>query len=283
MNKLYALLLLTICGWYTTSYAQPFLLKSQTTTPFSLKIYYGSKGKGAFVQYSGQKGIIPLLLKSYTHDSIDREHGQPDEQVYIWDEIVNGKPSGAYSLREGLRYITDAWYLRGKDKRRFDLEEQKEKKKYDGVDKYLLHGTLVQFNHYYDDTLIFRYPYKAVSVLILPEIIQPGGARQSHIADYNFDGYDDVAFSVADAGSGVYQQFTIYLYNPKYRQFYLLQEPEYNEKARCSCICDVTVDENKKELKTSCRGGARWWQDVWRFKNNQLEWVRSEPPADPAK
>ncbi|ULT41228.1 hypothetical protein KRR40_42165 [Niabella defluvii] len=49
--------------------------------------------------------------------------------------------------------------------------------------------------------------------------MQPGGARQSYIADYNFDGYDDVAFSVADAGMGVYRQFTIYLYNPDTNSF----------------------------------------------------------------
>ncbi|MGE9313438.1 XAC2610-related protein [Niabella sp. CJ426] len=282
MNKTVILLLLIIYSSLTQSKAQPFLLKSQTKPSFSFKIYYGSKGKGAFVQYTGQKGIIPLRLKSYKRDSTDREYGQPDEQVYFWDEIVDGKMSGTYSLREGLRYITDAWYLRGRDNRKFDLEEPKEKEEYDGVGKYLLHGTLIEFNHFYNDTLIFRYPNKTVSVLILPEIIQPGGARQSHIADYNFDGYDDVGFSVTDAGMGVYQQYTIYLYNPKYQQFYKLQEPEYNEKIKCSCLCDVTVDEKKKELRTSCRGGARWWHDVWRFKNSKLEWVSSkaEPPEN---
>ncbi len=276
MNKTIILLLLIIYSSLTQSMAQPFLLKSQTKPSFSLKIYYGSKGKGAFVQYTGQKGIIPLRLKSYKRDSTDREYGQPDEQVFVWNEIVSGKMSGTYSLREGLRYITDAWYLRGRDNRKFDLEEPKEKEEYDGVGKYLLHGTLIEFNHFYNDTLIFRYPNKTISALILPEIVQPGGARQSHIADYNFDGYDDVGFSVADAGMGVYQQYTIYLYNPKYRQFYLLQEPEYSEKAKCSCLCNVAVDENKKELRTSCRGGARWWQDLWRFKNGKLVWVSSK-------
>ncbi len=275
MNKTTTLLLLILYSGLTQLKAQPFLLKSQTKPSFSLKVYYGSKGNGAFVQYSGQKGIIPLQLKSYKRDSADRDYGQPDEEVYVWNEIVNGKVSGTYSLREGLRYITDAWYLRGRDNRKFDLEQPEEKEAYDGVGKYLLHGTLIEFNHFYNDTLIFRYPNKTVSVLILPEIIQPGGARQSHIADYNFDGYDDVGFSVADAGMGVYQQYTIYLYHPKYQQFYQLQEPEYSEKVKCSCLCDVAVDETKKEITTSCRGGARWWHDVWRFKNSKLVWVRS--------
>lgn len=281
MNQPVILLLLIISSSLTQSMAQPFLLKSRTKPAFSLKVYYGSKGKGAFVHYSGQKGIIPLRLKSYKRYSTDQEYGQPDEQVYVWNEMVNGKISGTYSLREGLRYVTDAWYLRGRDNRKFDLEEPQKKEKYDGVGKYLLHGTLIEFNHFYNDTLIFRYPNKTVSVLILPEIIQPGGARQSHIADYNFDGYDDVGFSVADAGMGVYQQYTIYLYNPQCHQFYPLEEPEYTEKVKCSCFCDVALDEKKKELRTSCRGGARWWHDVWRFTNGKLEWVSSE--AEPMK
>lgn len=272
--KLFLLLLHLYCAQLS---AQPFLLKSVPKDPsFSLKIYYGSKGKGAFVQYSGQKGIIPLEVKSYLRGSANSHNGQQGEDVLVWNELVNGKISGTYSLREGLRYVTDAWYQRSRDNRRFELKEQQQKGKYDGVDKYLLHGTLVEFNHYYNDTLIFRYPDKTVSALILPEIMQPGGARQSHIADYNFDGYDDLAFSVADAGMGVYQQFIIYLYHPQYRQFYPMDEPDYSDKANCSCLCNVSIDEEKKELRTSCRGGARWWQDVWRFQNRKLVWVRSD-------
>ncbi len=122
MNQPVILLLLIISSSLTQSMAQPFLLKSRTKPAFSLKVYYGSKGKGAFVQYSGQKGIIPLRLKSYKRYSTDQEYGQPDEQVYVWNEMVNGKISGTYSLREGLRYVTDAWYLRGRDNRKFDLE-----------------------------------------------------------------------------------------------------------------------------------------------------------------
>lgn len=284
MNKPVILFFLLCCCCTTQLRAQPFLLTSARTKPsFSLKIYYGTEGKGAFVQYSGQKGIIPLQLKSYRRNSMNPDDGQAEEEVYVWNEMLNGKISGSYGLREGLKYVTDAWYVRGKDHRKFNLAEENEKVKYDGVDQYLLHGTLITFNHYYNDTLVFRYPNKTVSTLILPEIMQPGGARQSYIADYNFDGYDDVAFSVADAGMGVYRQFTIYLYNPRYQQFYLLPEPDYDAKARCSCLCNVTVNHKQQELTTSCRGGARWWQDVWRFKNGKLVWVRSEEEPAAAK
>lgn len=39
------------------------------------------------------------------------------------------------------------------------------------------------------------------------------------IADYNFNGFDNVAFSIPDAGMGVYRTFSIYLYNPKSKRF----------------------------------------------------------------
>ncbi len=59
MNKPVILFFLLCCCCTTQLRAQPFLLTSARTKPsFSLKIYYGTEGKGAFVQYSGQKGII---------------------------------------------------------------------------------------------------------------------------------------------------------------------------------------------------------------------------------
>ena len=256
------------------SNAQPFLLKSVgQSKPFSLKIYYGTQGKGAFVQYVGQKGIIPLRAR---HVEIDRsEDSIHYTTVFVWEEIWNGKVTGSYGLREALRSINEPWYLRSKDQKRFKLQSIESKEDYDGVDKYYLHNTLIEFNHFYNDKLVFRYPGNRVMTLSLPEIVQPGGARQSHIADYNFDGFDDVSFSVADAGMGVYQEYNIYLYNPVTQRFYRMPEPDFG-KASCSCLCDVKLDTSKKLLFTSCRGGAKWWQNVWQYKNGKLVWLRSE-------
>ncbi|RQO32573.1 hypothetical protein DBR32_02965 [Taibaiella sp. KBW10] len=274
---LYFILLILLSGLLNEAVAQPFLLQSKgQAKPFSLNIYYGSGGKGAFVQYSGHKGIIPLTIKSCVTDTSDGNRFTS----YIWNEVLEGKITGTYGLTEGLRTIEDAWYVRGRDQKKFILEHIEAPGKYDGVDQYLLHGTRIAFNHFYSDTLIFRYPDKSVHIIELPEIVQSGGARQSHIGDYNFDGYDDVAFSVSDAGMGVYQEFQIYVYDPVQKQFYRMKEPDYTKKSHCACLCDVRLDARKKELSTACRGGARWWRDVWKYKGRKLIYVRSEEVND---
>lgn len=268
-----SLILILIFGITGRMSAQPFLLKSKNEPkPFSLKIYYGSGGKGAFVQYTGQKGIIPLKIKRCTLDTTDGNHFT----TYEWDEVIDGKVTGTYGLTEGVRLIDDCWYLRGKDKKKFVLEQIEAPGKYDGVAQYLLHGTIIKFNHFYSDTLVFNYPDKSRQTVVLPEIQQEDGARQSYIADYNFDGYDDLAFAVADAGMGVYYEYRIYLYDPLKKRFYRLTEPVYSAKNNCSCLCNVQVDPKKKELATSCRGGARWWQDIWQYKNGKLVLLRTE-------
>lgn len=258
-------------------HAQPFDLKSVGEAKvFRLRIYFGTQGKGAFVQYQGQKGIIPLQVKSRTVDSTERKSGQPDFTTYVWNEVINGKVTGSYGLTIGLREISDIWYLRKKDGKRFSLESTAQKSdSYDGEDKYLLHGAVLAFNHTKHERLNIEYPDGTKKVMQLPDRDHPDQGRQSNIADYNFDGYDDVAFSIPDAGMGVYRIFSIWLYQPKSRQFEKLPDPDYS-RSNCSDLCDVRIDSKKKLLFTSCRGGASWWQDVYRFSSpNKLVWVKS--------
>ena len=265
-----------------SSNAQPFTLKSVgLAKEFRLKIYFGAQGKGAFVQYVGQKGIIPLRIKSFSVDSSERESGQPDFTTYVWDEVINGIKTGSYGLTEGLREVFDIWYLRKKDGKRFKLEYVDEnREEYSGDNKYLLHGVLLSFNHIRNNHLSFEYPGGTKKVVELPDFDDPNAARQSIIADYNFDGYDDVAFSIPDAGMGVYRIFSIWLYSPKSKRFEKLQEPDYS-KANCSGLCDVSINREKKLLYTSCRGAATWWQDVYRFASgNKLVWIRSSKVKD---
>lgn len=257
--------------------AQPFDLKSVgEARTFRLRIYFGTQGKGAFVQYQGQKGIIPLQVKSRTVDSTERKSGQPDFTTYVWNEVINGKVTGSYGLTLGLRETSDIWYLRKKDGKRFSLESTAQKSdSYDGEDKYLLHGALLSFNHTNHERLHIEYPDGRKKVKQLPDRDHPDQSRQSIIADYNFDGYDDVAFSIPDAGMGVYRIFSIWLYQPKSAQFEKLADPDYS-RSNCSELCDVRIDQKKKLLFTSCRGGASWWQDVYRFNGpNKLVWVKS--------
>lgn len=254
--------------------AQPFTLKSvDEAKPFSFKIYYGTKGKGAFVQYRGQKGIIPLKIKSYNVDKSGREDGQPDFTSYVWSEIVGGKINGTYYLTEGIRDLYDVKYIRKKDNRTFKFEEDKDEK-FDGVSKFLLHDVIIDYNTSYNNHLKFIYPDKQIASLELPDVDSPNFSRHATIDDYNFDGYDDISFSIPDAGMGVYRTFMVFTFNAKTKKFEELKEPDFS-KSKCWCFCDLRLDKTKKTISSECRGGARWWKDTYHYKNGKLVWLSS--------
>ena len=255
-------------------FAQPFHLKSiGEKKEFHLTIYFAPNGKGAFVQYQNHQEIIPLKIKKIDEDSSQVEFGQPIFTTYYWDEIVNGKVNGTYQLTEWPRNIDDMSYTRKKDNKKFKLELV-ENEKFDGSTKYFLHETFIEFNRFFNDQLIFKYPNKTSQKINLPSIEQPNGGRQSRIEDYNFDGYDDISFSVSDAGMGVYQYYSVFLYNPKTKKFDALAEPDF-KNSNCSCLCDIQVNPKKKILSTSCRGGASWWKDEYQYENGKLKWLKS--------
>ncbi|WP_062703071.1 XAC2610-related protein [Chryseobacterium indologenes] len=272
------LLLLYSILFFAALQAQPFTFKSVgEAKEFRVTFYYGTSGKGAFVQYSGQKGRIPLHIKKHTLDTSGRDDGQPDTDHYVWDEIIDGKVSGTYRLSLMKHTFFDVSYTRKKDNRNFKLEPVDEKtEKYDGSNQYLMHGVLISFNHFYNNRLTFDYGNGKKENIELSSIENPDTARQSIIEDYNFDGYDDVAFSVPDGGMGVYRMFTIYLYQPGIKRFVKLKEPDYS-RSRCSCLCDVKINKANKLLETGCRGGASWHKDTYRFdKNGILKWNSSK-------
>lgn len=259
------------------TYAQPFSLQSvNEAKQFRLTLYFGTNGKGAFVQYAGQVGVIELRIKSCTVDSAVIKNEQPAATVYQWDEIIDGKITGSYGLTEKMGTASDVWYKRSKDGKRFSLEQAAQKKGVvDFKDKLLLHGALLSFSYDTDNLLTIDYFNRKTVSLHLPEFDSPNAARQAHIEDYNFDGYDDIGFSIPDAGMGVYRIFAIWLYDPATKRFEKLQDPDYS-KSHCSELCDVTINKTKKLLYTACRGGANWWQDVYRFVNGKkLVWVQS--------
>lgn len=261
-------------------YAQPFTLKSVgEAKEFRLKLYYGTQGKGAFVQYSGKKEIIPLQVKNFRVDKDGRSDGQPDTEYYTWNEMIGGKINGVYEFEIMQHQASNITYTRAKDNRKFTLE-MVEDEKYDGSEKYFLHGALLAFNHFYNNHFTITYPDGKKTAIELPSPDKPSFARQSIIEDYNFDGYDDIAFSVPDDGMGVYRMFEIYLYHPQSKRFEKLKEPDYSHSS-CSCLCDVTIEKDKKLLITGCRGGARWHQDVYRFsKKGNLEWISTRENTD---
>ncbi|MBC8985014.1 hypothetical protein H9X96_04410 [Pedobacter sp. N36a] len=272
-----ALIVIFLMLSLTSLYAQPFTFKSiGLAKPFRFQVYYGAMGKGAFVQYVGQKGIIPLRIKSRSVDSTERKSRQPDMTTYVWDEVIDGQVTGSYGLVEGLRNLDHIWYVRKKDGKRFSMEYLRQKTgEYDGENKYLLHGALISFNYMNHDRLSIAYPDGQKKVFKLPDFDSPNYVRNSYIADYNFDGYDDLAFSIPDAGMGVYRTFIIYLYQPATKRFEKLIDPN-DSRAKCAGLNNISIDKQKKLLYSSCRGGARWWRDTYHFgAGNKLVWVRS--------
>ncbi|TCD03875.1 XAC2610-related protein [Pedobacter psychroterrae] len=251
--------------------AQPFSLKSSGgAKPFLLDIYFGTEGKGAFVQYRGQQGILPLRIKTRSSQG----KAALSKVTYVWDEVIAGKITGSYGLTQNGVKISGTWYKRGKDCKSFPLEHIKAPGDEAKFDQYLLHGILISFRHTTENTLTFSYPDGNTVTNQLPEFDHPDPQRNGTIADYNFDGYDDVAFSIPDAGMGVYRTFSIYLYHPASKRFHILAEPNA-AKAKCSDLCDVTLDKKNKLLISSCRGGATWWKDMYSFSHNNLIWLRS--------
>lgn len=261
--------------------AQPFNLKSVgEAKEFGLKIYYGTHGKGAFVQYKGQKGIIPLKIKKVAIDDSQREYNQPNFTSYVWDEVVNEKITGVYYLTEGLRDVFDIQYIRKKDNRVFKLVLDEDKsKKYDGVNQFLLYDELISYNTFANNHLTIKYSETEQLKTELPDIDNPNYSRQAIIEDYNFDGFDDISFSIPDGGMGVYRVFSVFIYNTKTKKFEKLIEPDFS-KSKCECLCDLKMDKSKKIISSECRGGARWWKDFYQYKAGKLVWVRSQEIVD---
>jgi hypothetical protein len=271
MKKILSIILFVMI--FTQLNAQPFSLKSTGNGKgFQLDIYYGSEGKGAFVQYRGHQGTIPLKIVS----RVMQGNPESSQFSYIWDEVVDGKVTGSYGLTQKAKTISGAWYKRKKDGQRFDLENAAANMSNStGKAKYLLHGILISFYQSANDELTFSYPSGHTQTIHLPDFDHPDPLRKGNIADYNFDGYDDVAFSIPDAGMGVYRTFSIFLYDPLSKRFKQLSEPS-DQRANCSGFCDVTLDKKNKLFFTSCRGAATWWKDTYRFsKAGKLIWVSS--------
>lgn len=111
---------------------------------------------------------------------------------------------------------------------------------------------------------------KTGKIQIIKNIETSITGRESHleINDYNFDSYTDFASYHTDDGMGVYSIYQIFIFNPKTQQFDLLEFPtHFNPK--CDMFCDVKVDKTKKTLTSSCRGGAKTHNDIWKYDRNK--------------
>jgi len=100
---------------------------------------------------------------------------------------------------------------------------------------------------------------------------EDGGTRLGH-ADYNFDGYQDLATS-ATLGQ-VNESFTVYLYQPGSGQFRALAAPTGPEVS-CEGLWTLSPDPASRTLSSSCRSGPMWYSDVYRYQGDRLYLYRS--------
>jgi len=257
--------------------AKSFLLShTSKSNSFSLEINCLKDGQAAFAQYKSQKGYMILNLRKFTTSVLTNTNRQPEGYYYQWDELIGKTVNGRYGIVEQLGKITDAWYICIRDGKQYKLTGTVTNAAIDQTQKLLLHNVKITFAYTgLDSQFMFSYPDGKVSSPNFSSLDAEGLARSCYIKDYNFDGYDDIAFSIADAGMGVYQNFDIWLYEPNTKRFGPLKESQ-DPRAKCSGLCEVSINARQKLFFTACRGGARWWQDVYRFgKNNQLIWLRS--------
>ncbi|WP_198171502.1 XAC2610-related protein [Mucilaginibacter aquatilis] len=251
-------------------------MSKNETKPFELSIHCSNDGKAAFVQYNKQAGYLALRLEKFTKSVLTNSNKQPEGYYYEWSELAGDKTTGTYGVVEQSGRVSSAWYLRGKDGKKFELLADQQTEGDNEPQKLLLHGIIISFTtNSLDETFQFKYPTGKLITTGFGSLDSPNAIRSAYVKDYNFDGYDDIAFSLPDAGMGVYHTFNIFLYNPSTKNFKPLKEPT-DARAKCNCLCDVTLNEKQKLLYTSCRGGARWWQDVYRIsKDNKLTYLRS--------
>lgn len=100
---------------------------------------------------------------------------------------------------------------------------------------------------------------------------EEGRSRLDH-ADYNFDGYEDLA-SRASAGQ-VNETVVVHLYDAGSGAFRELKAPA-NTNASCEGFWSLMPDAKHRTLTSSCRSGPMWYSDVYQYDGNQLYLYRS--------
>lgn len=107
--------------------------------------------------------------------------------------------------------------------------------------------------------------------LLEPSTDAEGGYRLSH-ADYNFDGFQDLAAS-ATLGQ-VNEVYSVYLYVPATGRFRALAAPTGPEIS-CEGLWTLSPDPLSRTLSSSCRSGPMWYSDVYRYQGDRLYLYRS--------
>ncbi|RZJ82165.1 MAG: hypothetical protein EOO47_01620 [Flavobacterium sp.] len=244
-----------------------------TQRPIYLEMGY-TLDKGAFVWYKGQNEPIPLKIKSLTIDSSEKEAGQPNFTTYKWTEVYKGKAIGEYGFIEWPRHVDGFYYKRYSDGKVFNFEIYHEGT-YDGKSMALVQNVQFHFYSFYRDSLSIVYPNggkQQMELSPLPE--NRSQARYLYVQDYNFDGVDDIAFSVTD-GEGLVVVFDVFIYNKTTKKFNRLLTPAGADD--CGYLTNLELDKEKKQLSTTCKSGASWLGYTYKFnKLGKLVLVKGE-------
>ncbi len=219
--------------------------------------------KGAFVWYKGQKEPIALKLKSLEIDSSERESGQPDFHYYRYTEMYKGKATGEYGITEWPRNVSDIYYIRYKDGKKFKFELVEDDEVYDGKSMVLLHGIQIHYYTFYKDSLALIYADGRKDKELLTKINEDD-ARHINIEDYNFDGVNDLSFSstVFNDIEFVEDVKEIFIYDSKTKRFEKLQMPKSSKRLYFS---DLKLNTKNKELTARSKIGNRWISYTYRF------------------
>ncbi|MCX3264853.1 hypothetical protein [Pedobacter agri] len=144
-----------------------------------------------------------LNLRKFTTSVLTNTNHQPEGYYYQRDELLGKKVNGRYGIVEHSGKITTAWYTRISDGKQFNLTGTVKNAAIDQMQKLLTHNVKITFAWTgLDSQFMFNYPDGMVSSPNFSSLDAEGVSRSCYIKDYNFDGYNDIAFSIEDAGMG---------------------------------------------------------------------------------
>ena len=227
--------------------------------PIQFKMGWQSKN-GAFVWYKGQPAPIALKFKSLDIDSSEVESGQPYFYTYKFTEMYKGKATGEYGFTEWPRNVSDVYYKRFKDGKKFKFQISEADQPYDGASMLLLHGVQVHYYTFYENNLKFVFPNGSQAKFSLNKLNEQS-VRQVIVADYNSDGVEDVAFPIMSY-QGNDAVFDVFIYNKATGKFKKLVLPK---NAACKQLLNVKTDKKSKQITTDCKQGNTSFTMVYKF------------------
>ncbi|WP_316776828.1 XAC2610-related protein [Pedobacter antarcticus] len=134
----------------------------------------------------------------------------------------------------------------------------------------ILHDVKFKFSTFHDQNLTISYQDGETSRINLEESPEDK-PRYCEIADFNFDGIDDIGFVFTDE-TGLNLIYNIFIYSPLSKKFITLFLPDLEEdKFR---ILNPKFNTTDKSLTVSYKSGPSWSSYRYKFgKNYKLKFI----------